>query len=496
MILTKQRKLGLRYAILAGLSLTGYLLASHLTYRLGFPLDDAWIHQGYARNLARTGEWAFLPGRPSAGATAPLWVALLAPGQWLHLNPVVWSALLGWLNLALLAWLGYWTFQLLSPERRRWAPWVGAALAMEWHLVWAAGSGMETLLAALLFTYVLYLIAAWVPGRSRWRSILLPGFLIGLSVWVRPDAITLWGPLGLILAMEKGQSLERFRRFALAGAGFALTFVPYLAFNRALAGSWWPNTFYAKQAEYAILRLVPYWLRYLDQFQLPLVGAGILLLPGFVLFLRRAWARRAWGSLAGVLWWLGYVGLYAWRLPVTYQHGRYLMPAMPIYFLWGAAGLAQWVGEQPAGLLRRSVNRAWTLATALVLLAFWGMGARAFAQDVAFIESEMVEVAHWLATESAPQEIIAAHDIGAIGYFTQRDLLDLAGLVSPEVIPFIRDETRLAAFLDAQGAHYLVTFPGWYPRLVEGTQLVYQTDSPYAPAQGGEHMAVYRWNPP
>jgi hypothetical protein len=55
------------------LSLCGYLLISALTLRVGFPLDDSWIHLTYARNLALRGEWAFLPGVPSAGSTAPLW---------------------------------------------------------------------------------------------------------------------------------------------------------------------------------------------------------------------------------------------------------------------------------------------------------------------------------------------------------------------------------------------------------------------------------------
>jgi hypothetical protein len=57
-----------------------YLLASYFNYGIGFPLDDSWIHQTYARNLAQRGEWAFRPGIPSAGSTAPLWSALLAIG--------------------------------------------------------------------------------------------------------------------------------------------------------------------------------------------------------------------------------------------------------------------------------------------------------------------------------------------------------------------------------------------------------------------------------
>src|SRR4030067_1070587 len=81
----------------------GYLAWSQRTYRLGFPLDDAWIHQTYARNLAQRGEWAFLPGRPSAGSTSPLWTILLAVGHALRTDPRAWAYLLGTAALVLTA---------------------------------------------------------------------------------------------------------------------------------------------------------------------------------------------------------------------------------------------------------------------------------------------------------------------------------------------------------------------------------------------------------
>ena len=46
----------------------------------GFPLDDAWIHLHFARNLAEGAGFAYNPGRPVAGSTAPLWTLLLAAG--------------------------------------------------------------------------------------------------------------------------------------------------------------------------------------------------------------------------------------------------------------------------------------------------------------------------------------------------------------------------------------------------------------------------------
>jgi hypothetical protein len=120
----------------------------------------------------------------------------------------------------------------------------------------------------------------------------------------------------------------------------------------------------------------------------------------------------------------------------------------------------------------------------------------AYQRDVGFIESEMVETAHWIEANTPSQARIAAHDIGALGFFSHRELLDLAGLVSPEVIPFIRDESRLAGYLDAYQADYLVTFPSWYPRLVLRAEQVYQTQGQVSPTLGGENMAVYRWNQP
>ena len=97
--------------ILAGavtLSAVIYLLASKFTYAIGFPLDDSWIHQTYARNLALRAEWAFRPGLPSAGSTSPLWSALLATGFILRLSPYLWTYLLGALALFGLAALCEW----------------------------------------------------------------------------------------------------------------------------------------------------------------------------------------------------------------------------------------------------------------------------------------------------------------------------------------------------------------------------------------------------
>jgi hypothetical protein len=65
--------------------------------------------------------------------------------------------------------------------------------------------------------------------------------------------------------------------------------------------------------------------------------------------------------------------------------------------------------------------------------------------------------------------VVAAHDIGALGYFAPRPLIDLAGLVSPEVIPFMTDGDALGDYVVEKDADYLVVFPAWshaYEKLV------------------------------
>ncbi len=487
----KQARLAWAGLVLAAaLAVAGYLIASSRVTGMGFPLDDAWIHQTYARNLAQFGEWAFVPGQPSAGSTAPFWSLLLALGYALRIPYFAWTFLLGGLSLLGLGAAGEALARRYSPGMKPSFPWVGFFLIGEWHLVWAAVSGMETLLFGICI-----LLALWLSSRAQGRAWGLVGLLVGASVWVRPDGITLLGPAVFVLLFGRASWGERLRRLAWLAAGALALFIPYLLFNLVIQGSIWPNTFYAKQAEYAVQRQVPLILRFLNEVKLPLIGSGVFLLPGFLVFSWKAWRQRRWDALAAILWFCGYAFLYAVRLPVTYQYGRYFIPAMPVYFITGLVGTIPLVQSLRGSRLPWLLARVALLSGLAVWLAFYGIGAGRYAQDVVIIETEMVATARWVAASTPPQALIAAHDIGALGYFGNRRLLDLAGLVSPEVIPFIRDETRIARWLDEQHADYLVVLSGWYADLPAGKTKVFQSNSRYAIEAGGSSMEVYQWSP-
>jgi hypothetical protein len=485
--MTRFRTFGL-ILLLSGLSATGFLWASQRTHGLGFPLDDAWIHQTYARNLVQRGEWSFTAGQPSAGSTSPLWTAALALGRWLRIEPLAWTYGLGVLLLAVLGWVcGRW-LALRQPARQTWALVAGAGVVLEWHLVWASLSGMETLALALVVVLVLWSLESGRPGP------LGLGLLIGVGTWIRPDALSLVIPVGLGIVAASGRRLRSLLRdlfLVMLGAGLLLA--PYLAFNFRLSGEWWPSTFYAKQAEYAVLRQAPVLERLLAQARGPLVGAGAVLALGAVLTVWREARARTWARLVPLIWVTAYLCAYAIRLPVTYQHARYAMPTIPVLAVVGLDGMFRWIQLATARPLRRILSRTWLATLGAVTAAFWLLGCRAYAQDVAIIETEMVEAARWIAVNTEPEALVAAHDIGALGYFGNRPLLDLAGLVSPEVIPILRDEAALAQYLDRHNAEYLMTFPGWYPLLASLAQPLHVSTGGFSPAAGGENMVVYRW---
>jgi hypothetical protein len=405
--------------------------------------------------------------------------------------------------------MGLW--ETLWPEYRSAAIWVGLTLLFTWPFVWAAASGMETLLFTALVLQVLRSYTGF-DISSRLGSAAL-GLLCGLVIVTRPDGLVLviLVALGMALKIISRQlKLLDFLIFIIIGF---LVLVPYFAFNRNLSGEWWPNTLYAKQAEYAFLwdqpliirtgQLMLFSLGGADSGIRGISGAQLLLLPGLaaaaISAIKKDITNRQLLRSIALIWAAGHVLIFAWRLPVTYQHGRYLWPVIPVWIIYGFAGWRQLLRMMEGNLLKEKrvrllVSFGVKVTFGIMLLIFYILGLQAYTIDVAFVNGEMVDVAIWLRDETPEDAVIAAHDIGAIGYFSEKSLIDLAGLVSPEVIPLLDDEILVEEFVQNSDADYLVTAPGWsYDGITKigNAQVVYSTDFPWTLSQGFNNMAVY-----
>ncbi len=492
---------------LALVSVAAYVLAAGIAGEAGFPLDDAWIHQAYARNLAQSGQWLFVPGEPSAGSTAPLYTLLLSAGYLLRLPTMLWTGLLGGAALAAGGLIAIRLADRLLPDVRSAGGWAGLATVLTWHLVWAGASGMETMLFATLTLALVWL--GWreldLPGGSE-PVVLGRGVTFGLvgaaATLTRPEGAGLAALIGLLMWIARPGSGWRWLLVWSAGAalGWLTGFVPYAMLNMSLGGQLLPNTASAKQAEYAILLAASYPSRIASLLLPILAGGQLMLLPGgvvaVVLVVRRGIeSNRDWLLLAPALWAAALVGLYAAQLPAPYQHGRYVIPALPHILIYGVAGTA-WLWQRGRTSLAGRVGvRVLALTAAILFVLFWGIGLQQYVRDVQIIQTEMVAAARWLSDSIPPEELLAVHDIGAVGYYAPRPILDLAGLVSPEVIPIIRDPEALWTLMEARDVRYLMALPDQIPgqdpadsRLCQ----VYSTGGVWSPAAGGENMAVYR----
>ncbi len=510
----RQLKPGWREAVIvlaAAIGMSAYMLLAGSMGEAGFPLDDAWIHQVYARNLAQTGVWAFVPGEPSTGSTSPLYTLLLAAGYKLQFPFLLWTALLGIVALAgaglIAARLGTQLVTRLALQIPGAGLWSGLAVVCSWHMVWAGASGMETMLFGMLTLGMVAL--AWRETDTADRSataLLRRGGMFGAlgaaATLTRPEGAGLLALLGGLIWITRPQGSWRGLLLWSAGVGLGWLagFVPYAIFNLSLGGSIFPGTASAKQAEYAVLLQRPYLQRVADLLLPILAGGQVMLLPGATvmagtLALRVRRNRAALLLLAPLIWALALIGLYAARLPAAYQHGRYVMPALPHLIVTGVAGtmlILQQSRRQP--MLARAAGRAIVLTTFLLYGAFWALGAQQFGRDVQIIQTEMVAAARWVAANLPAEDLLAVHDIGAVGYYAPRPILDLAGLVSPEVIPIIRDGEALWTLLQTRQARYLMAFPDQVPggNANDGRLCpVYSTGSPWARAAGGSNMVVY-----
>jgi hypothetical protein len=517
MTLSAQRR-DMLIGLVAVIGVAVYVSMAAAMHAVGFPLDDSWIHQTYARNLAEHGEWAFIPGEPSAASTSPLYSVLLSIGYVLHVPFFWWTFALGALTLAAAGWIGARLGPVLFPDRRGVGLWTGLALVVAWHLVWAAASGMETMLFCTLSLLVVGLAWRELPSRKpslRPRDAFGRGGVLGLAgatlTLTRPEGVGLVGLAGLLVlvAWPYGSTWRDGCRVYLAwAAGVALGWIigvgPYLALNYHLSDDFLPDTSAAKQAENAPARELPLWKRY-GRMLLPLsAGVQFLLLPGMIAALVQLYRRIRAGERAAVLFWLPavwaltVVSAYALRLPAPYQHGRYVIPILPHVLLYGVGGTLQLVHTGRRTCTRRVLTRSLALAALLIALPFWVIGARAYGRDVRIINTEMVKTAQWVRDhpdQMPPKQLLAVHDIGALGYYAPRPILDLAGLVSPEVVPIIRDHEALMELMRQRCVRYLMVLPDQRPAPRDDPRLgtvLYTTGEPYAPEAGSGNMTIYQ----
>jgi hypothetical protein len=456
-----------------------------------FPLDDSWIHLQFARNLAEGHGFAYNPGVPVGGSTAPLWTLLLGGAYTLGGSHPFWAKLIGVpaaLATALLARHLAWRWT----ADRALALLVGVVAAVAGPAVWGALSGMEVALAALLVTGA---IACHAGGHDAATAALL-----GLSVLARPEALLLVPLFWLARPVT-------WPRTVLFFTATAVCVVPWAVFNLVTVGTPLPATASAKvdggligflsgtRESVAAAVLMRPW-----QFEKEWIGwLGLIdvLLPflipvGLAVLWYRGGRPLVLPALALLLHPIGMALLAPYRGP-GFQEGRYSIHLLPLAIVVAGVGLDL--------VPRRRRLRAVAMALFLAAAA-WAAGPAAsrYAWAVQNIDAMQVRMGEWVATRTPPEARLALNDVGAIAYVSRREVLDLMGLVTPAIIPYRRQgEAGILQYLGRACPDYLVIFPEWFPELAalsERFTPIHRIHLEHKTVAGADEMVVYEteWN--
>jgi hypothetical protein len=409
----------------------------------GFPLDDAWGHMVYGRALSLGQGFAYNPGQPEAGVTAPLWtmIAALPAGltEWTGWLPRpdaamrVLGALLG-LATAAVGWR-------LGARAGRWpAFFAGLLLTFDPLLLAGRFSGMELPLFGLL---TLLMVESMLDGRTR-----ATGWLAGLALLTRPEGLLL---AGLALA----RAIKRKERPISLLLPVLFCALPFAAYNGWVAGQPWPNTWGNKAA----LTLDPGGTAAALTALCGDIGWGwatpLLLAVGTIAL---AGAERALPRLLLVISGTLLLGVLLSReLPtgfdpprVPFYWERYVLAAWPPLLLVMGAGLASLVRTAWAGVYCRPLA-AVALVGPLVLAGALARGVPAhasavaarFAAECAQVEAQNVAAGLWIDQHLPADALVATHDAGAVRYFGRRNVLDIWGNNDARLSALMAESERL-----------------------------------------------------
>lgn len=419
--------------------------------------DDPFIAYRYVQNLVGGAGFVYNPGEQVLSTTTPLYVLLLAA-----LSPITrdlphLSNLIGAFCLAcggLLLW------DLAHSWKTPLAGWASLILYPSFPLLAITlGSEMPLYLAMCLAALVAYV-------RQRYS---LAAVFAALATLTRPDGAL----LALVLAAHY---LIWVRKPApwRALAWYVLLVLPWLIFASVYFGSPIPVTLAAKQyqgtmvisqrfAAGLLTTFGPY-LRW-SYFRLALLLAGAGFGLSFWLW-RRWWLLWAWTGLYFASYSLLGVSRYFW----------YYAPLVPGFV--AAVGLGVIAIHRSWVSLRRHLPlplAAGNLLAWLVILALFGgqaqrLGRQAQTQDMRFAVFQ--SVGEWLAANTPPGSSVGALEVGVIGYYAGRPVVDFAGLLQPEVAPQLKgsDSYEVAAQWAMERYHpdYLVLPDQLFPNLEAG----------------------------
>lgn len=450
-----------------------YVLNQHFKNGFfSFPLDDPWIHLQFAKNLVEYGAYSYFKNEViTSGSTSPLYTFFAALLFLFIKNEFILSYVIGILSFGLLVYFAYRFFKIEFAQS------LGAfafalLIALQPKLGLISVSGMETTM------FIFFLIATSYFYRAE--KFVYAGFFAGLSLWTRPEGLILIVSLFFDLFIQKFYFKTKFAEKFFDEKKVFQFLIPlgiisilYFGFNFILSGALLPNTYQAKVAYYYGSDRTAFLKRDVIQFfsSNEFILIAFLFLLGFLFVIVDIFKKVYNKSFLPIIFTFTFILAYYIQLPFAHRFGRYLMPIIPFYLFVALDGFQRTLSyfqsksksDQSFGL-----NAIYIGVIGITLLLSINEIPKN-ADEIAFTGKyhfdRHIKVAEWLKQNTKETDIIATHDIGALAFYSDRKIVDMVGLVNPEIIEYLIDKNStdfLKQHFLKNKVTYFVTMRNWF----------------------------------
>lgn len=460
-----------RLSLIACLSIYLLWVSSGLTILFaGWAYDDPFITYRYAENLSRGLGLVYNPGETVLSTTTPLFALLLAAFHPLWSDLPSLAVLIGALSLAV---CGLLLWDLMDSPGQKYARWTGLLFFPIFPLVASTLSSETPLYLALCLGAL---------ASFRRQHLRLAALSASLAALTRPEGLLLGLTLGIHYVWSHPPSPRQWGKW-FAGFPWQAVLIylgiglPWVIYAWVTYGSPLPVTLFAKQQQAAVAgsqSFLPGFLTITSWYSSWLYQAQALLaLPGLVYSLWRFSALHliaSWTALYFLAYALLGVTRYFW----------YYAPLIPLFIIAFGSGLDWLAGFLPkplwkpqtanlaAAAVRTTVHLIPFLIVPVLLLAqmdkLWNMHHTPDPRYPVYRA-----IGEWLRENTPSDTAVGTLEVGIIGYYAQRTMVDFSGLIQPEIAGILGTSGSYAdaARFAYENIHfdYLVLHQGMFPDL-------------------------------
>lgn len=383
--------------------------------KIGYSPDDTYIYLKYSKNISEGNNFSFNKGEPSYGVTGPLWALILVVPFWLGIDPF-WFAKSADIIFILLSFFIFFKFTGFFFKNSIFFRLCALSVfVLNPLIIRSTFTGMETSFALFLVLLSFYL---FYSNRLYWSFIVM-----GFGMLLRPEIFVLIAVLGLTLFFKNNRAGKSFfvpLKYILCAL---VIVVPFWIFAYFTFGTVISNTSLGK----SVLRF-DIWNQLANAWQI--LRLYFFFGPAEVIFFATGSLflilRKKYQVLPLILWVAGLLALYI--VSSSAVMSRYLVIIYPFTVI----AAFKFLESLP------SFNK---ILAALLIVVCLFYSQLVFYKHVkpysegftAGVNECLIPAGKWIESNVPESNRVLVNDVGAIGFYTNRYIIDAAALINRDL---------------------------------------------------------------